>query len=184
MKISKIIASAAIAVLAVSVVACGDKKAKENENENIVSLEEAEAEFASTLNSTDTTEILAMGTAFMDSLKSGNIDAAVDMLYIFDEQGNLVPIDAKNRESLKQRYTTFPVVSYRLDHMDLSIPSLNDLKYVYQLSEDLNMPGMAVMFNPTKRDGKWYLMLKQENQPAKDAANALPEDAAVLMPEK
>lgn len=40
------------------------------------------------------------------------------------------------------------------------------------------------MFNPTKRDDQWYLMLKQPDQPAKDAENALPPSAAIAMPDE
>lgn len=183
MKISKLSATAVIVVLTLSAVSCGQKETKENAaDENIVSIQEAETQFANTLGANDTTELMAISTAFMDSLKGGNIDAAVAMLYERDPEGGVRPVGAETREQLKARYASFPVKSWRMDHMDLSIPSLNDLKFIYKMSEDESMPGMAIMFNPAKVDGKWYLMLKQEDQPAKDAANALPENATVLMP--
>ncbi len=183
MKLSKLIAVVSVAIMAVSTVACGGKKDQETTtDENIVTLAEAEQVFASSLSSNDTTELMAISSAFMDSLKNGSIDAAVAMLYEPDPNGGVRPVNEKTAEQLRARYTTYPVKSWRMDHMDLSIPSINDLKFIYQLSDEPGMPGMAIMFNPTKVDGKWYLMLKQENQPAKDAANALPENTSVQMP--
>lgn len=184
MKLSKLVAGSLMALVTLIIAACGGKQSAETSgNPNVITLEEAESRFAGSLNANDTTELMTLGSSFMDSLKNGNIDAAVAMLYEPNPQGGVRPVDAKNREQLRNRYTTYPVKRWKMDHIDLSIPSLNDMKFVYQMSDDPGMPGMAIMFNPVKSDGKWYLMLKQESQPAKDASNALPANTAVQMPE-
>ena len=75
-------------------------------------------------------------------------------------------------------------MSYTLDHYDFSIPALNDLKYSYVFRPNSATGKLNLMFNPTKRDDQWYLMLKQPDQPAKDAENALPPSAAIAMPDE
>ena len=35
------------------------------------------------------------------------------------------------------------------------------------------VPAMSLMLNPVKKDGKWYLCVKDAEMPAKDAANAI-----------
>lgn len=184
MKMTRIISFAAVAAMVIAAVGCsGDKKGAGN----TVTLEEAEAQFASELQNADTTQVLDMGAAFMESLKEGNVDQALDMLYtreMSDTTGTtLRKLNDKELMALKQRFELMPVLSYEIDHYDFSIPSLNDLKYKYVFNPDSPMGTQKIMFNPIKRDGRWYLMLKQHDQPAKDAKNALDPSAAIAMPE-
>lgn len=178
MKSLKILAAGTAALLAVTCACTPEKKSG-----NVVSLAEAEATFSASLNGNDTIAVLEAGAAFMDSLKSGNIDSALSMLYINDSDG-IRPLSEDEKEPLRKRFTRFPVVSWTLDHYDMSIPTLNDLKYSYRFTDDNSRPGMSVMLNPMFIDNQWYLMMKQANQAAKDAANALDPNTVVRMPEQ
>lgn len=179
MKSLKILAAGVATLMMLAVSCTPDKKDK-----NVISLAEAEATFSASLTASDTTAMLAAGQAVMDSLQAGNIESALSVLYVRNEDGEgYRPLNDTEKEQLRARFSRFPVKSWTLDHYDMSIPSLNDLKYSYQFKEESNGPGMNLMFNPVKSDNGWILMLKQANQPAKDAANALDSRVPVRMPD-
>lgn len=143
---------------------------------------DVEQEFVSTLSASDTTRVLALGTQVLDSLKAGNVQWAVETLCEIDSTGAVVPLSEERRESLTRRFNTFPVADYELDYYEFSMAGLNDLKYrTYFTPRDSegNGASMALMFNPVKESGEWYLCLKMAGQPAKDAANALNPDLII-----
>lgn len=182
MKMNRILAIAAAAVMVIMAASCG--KSDKDKSHNGIPLKEAEEMFQSELSSSDTTAVLDMGNAFMENLKNGKVEEAIDLLYTreaSDSITNLRKLDENERESLRRRFQRFPVVNYKLVSCDFSIPSLNDLKYNYTFTPGANGANLNIMFNPTKRDGKWYLMLKQHDQPAKDAKNALDSTAVIRM---
>lgn len=148
-----------------------------SEKQQPKTFENAEEEFTSTLTEADTTKVLALATEVLDSIKSGNVEWAVESLCEVDSTGQVMPLAPDARERVARRFKTFPVVDYELDYYTFSVPMLNDLKYRTYFRERLEGetggPAMAVMFNPVKVDGQWYLCLKEAGQPAKDAANAI-----------
>lgn len=173
-------AIAAAAVMVIAAASCS----KTSKEEQGTTLKEAEDIFQSELQTADTTQVLELGNAFMETLKNGKIDEAIDMLYtreMTDSMGTPRKLNENERASLKSRFEHFPVVSYEIDHYDFSIPSLNDLKYSYTFNPGSVTGKLNIMFNPMKRDGQWYLMLKQPDQPAKDAKNALDSTAIINM---
>lgn len=178
MKLVKKLGLAAVACLAVLGMACKNEKTQSN----VITLAEAEEMFAGSLNAADTTQVLALGRQFMDSIQAGNIEFSLAMLAIRNADGELVPLNEQQKEQLRMRFDQFPVKSYELDHYDFSIPSLNDLKYKYSFTDDPTEGTLGLMFNPVKAGDTWVLMLKQHNQPAKDAKNSLSEDTPVVLP--
>lgn len=161
-----------LGLAALLLASCGGKK---EEKVEYVTLEQAEEEFSSTLNASDTTEVLSMGAAFMDSLKAGNVDYLLDNLYSFNE-GNPQPISEDTRKNLKARFQAFPVLDYEIDYYAFSLPKLNDLKYRSFFGEkdaNGNAPSMSLMFNPMKMENGWIFTLKEPEIPAKDATNAI-----------
>ena len=146
------------------------------ESSDYVTYEDAEAEFAATLSASDTTEVLSAGNALMDSLRAGNIDYALSQLHSADTNGNVAEMSNELRERMRARFERFPVVEWEIDYYDFSLPGLNDLKYrTYMRARDgkSGVPAMSLMLNPVKKDGKWYLCVKDAEMPAKDAANAI-----------
>ena len=146
------------------------------ESTDYVTYEDAEAEFAATLSAGDTTEVLSAGSAVMDSLRAGNIDYALSQLRAADINGNVAEMSNELRERMRARFERFPVVEWEIDYYDFSLPGLNDLKYrTYMRARDgkSGVPAMSLMLNPVKKDGKWYLCVKDAEMPAKDAANAI-----------
>lgn len=146
------------------------------ESHDYVTYEDAEAEFAASLSATDTTEVLSAGSAVMDSLRAGNIDYALSQLHSADTNGNVADLSDEQRARLRARFERFPVVEWEVDYYDFSLPGLNDLKYRTFLrprDAEGHAPAMSFMLNPVKKDGKWYLCVKDAELPAKDAANAI-----------
>lgn len=186
MKMNRILSIAAAAVMVIAAASCRSDKQSDQSDTNVVTLEEAEAIFSSELAATDTTQVLELGNNFMETMKEGKVDEALDMLYtrnMDDAEGGVRKLNEEERDRLKSRFERFPIVSYQIDHYDFSIPALNDLKYTYVYNPEAPSGKLNLMFNPTKRDGVWYLMLKQADQPAKDAENALPANTGIQMPE-
>ncbi|MCM1028204.1 MAG: hypothetical protein NC342_04870 [Pseudoflavonifractor sp.] len=183
---NRILSIAAAAVMVVAAASCsGDKK----EDSNIKTIEEAREQFASELQNADTTQVLQMGREFLQSLQDGKVDAALDMLYareMVDSTETLRKLNEGERKSLARRFELMPVKSFNAVpiYYDFSIPAINDLKYEYVFDPESSTGKQTIMFNPIKRDGQWYLMLKQPDQPAQDANNAFLPGAAIAMPEE
>ena len=158
--------------------ACGSNSGQKETAVRTVA--DIEQEFASTLSASDTTCVLALATEFLDSIKAGNVQWAVETLCELDSTGRVMPLGEDSRKRVARRFEMFPVVSYELDYYSFFMPTLNDLKYRTYFGErqegETGGPSMAVMFNPVKDSGQWYLCLKEASQPAKDAANALNPD--------
>ncbi|WP_305378284.1 hypothetical protein [uncultured Muribaculum sp.] len=139
------------------------------ESTDYVTYEDAEAEFAATLSAGDTTEVLSAGSAVMDSLRAGNIDYALSQLRAADTNGNVADLSDEQRARLRARFERFPVVEWEVDYYDFSLPGLNDLKYrTYMRARDgkSGVPAMSLMLYPIKKDGKWYLCVKDAELPA------------------
>ncbi len=165
------------AVCALVLASCGNSKKQQPKT-----IGDIEQDFIATLTAADTTAVLGMGTQLLDSLKAGNVEWAMGMLYQVNDSMEVVPVDAETRGRLENRFSMFPVADYELDYYQFSLPGLNDLKYrtfLSQRQEGVPNPGMAFMLNPVHKDGQWYLCVKTQDQPAKDAANALNPDLIV-----
>ena len=104
MKIDKIVFILLLSCLSFS---CGRKETKER----MKTYADAEKEFVGSLTKTDSITVLEMSQKCMDSLKEGNIEAALGMLYVVKD-GEAVRLTNENAENLKKHFSTFPVVDY------------------------------------------------------------------------
>lgn len=159
------------AVCAFVMASCGNSRKQQPKT-----IGDLEQDFITTLTEADTTAVLGMGSQMLDSLKAGNVEWAMGMLYQVNDSLEVEPVDADTRARLENRFRMFPVADYELDYYQFSLPGLNDLKYRTYLTprqEGVANPGMALMLNPVKKNGQWYICVKTQDQPAKDAANAL-----------
>ncbi len=184
----KSLAAAAASLALLATAACGGKASEESaDGESYIPFEEAQEQFASQLSASDTTAVLALGAELMDSLKARNIDFALDHLSMFVNGHQIAPLSDEMRKELTARFKRFPVVSYELDYYDFSLPVLNDLKYrvaFREAPEGGKAPTMAFMLNPVRTDEGWVLVVKDGDQPARDAANALhPQTPIIVTPE-
>jgi hypothetical protein len=92
MKIDKIVFILLLSCLSFS---CGRKETKER----MRTYADAEKEFVGSLTKTDSITVLEMSQKCMDSLKAGNIEAALGMLYVVKD-GEAVRLTNENAENL------------------------------------------------------------------------------------
>lgn len=166
MKVDKVIFTLLLACILFS---CGQKETKER----MKTYGDAEKEFIATLTREDSIKVLNLARICMDSLKSGNIESALRMLYVVKEN-HVLPLGGEDLKETREHFQRFPVVDYQLDYFTFSTQGCNDLKYRIKFSrkdKKGNIPAIAFMFNPVKIDNRWYLCIKGKDQSSKDILN-------------
>lgn len=123
-------------------------------------------EFRNSLSSTDTTQMLKLCSDCMELLKAQKVESALSMLYEYNDSTKEVqPLTDKTRKQYERRFKVFPVLEYTMDYYSFQLEGVNDVKYriTFALEENPEQNGNAVtamMFNPVKVDGVWYLTIK------------------------
>ena len=142
-----------------------------NESPKVRTYEDAEREFVSSLTDADTFAVLALGQEFMQNLMAGgDLDAALDSLALV-ENNVLYRLSDESKAEIKARFVTRPVTDYGCVRYSFSTQAVNDLVYRYSTKGKLGTgPGMKLVLNPVKAEGKWFLTLKDAYQPSKDIA--------------
>ena len=141
---------------------CGEKKKQLTPKE----------EFLMGLTAEDTVQVLTISRSCMDTLKAGNIDEALKMLFILRD-GKAIPLPAEKEQQLRKKFKYFPVVDYKLDYYSFSSTDNNDVKFQIEFfkhtsSDDHTPNTIGFMFNPVKIDGVWYLAVKEATKEATD----------------
>ena len=127
---------------------------------------DAERDFRASLTISDTLEVLMLGQNFMDSLRAGAVDNAVESLCVVHESV-LYKIADRSLAQIKARYRRFHVSDYELLSYTFSTPGINDLVYRYSLSGPVgDGPAMKLTLNPVKVEGMWFLTLKDAHMPS------------------
>lgn len=145
-----------IALVAVFISSCKEKKTRMQQIQ----------EFRNSLSSTDTTQMLKLCNDCMDLLKAQKVESALSMLYEYNDSTKEVqPLTDKTRKQYERRFKVFPVLEYTMDYYSFQLEGVNDVKYriTFALEENPEQNGNAVtamMFNPVKVDGVWYLTIK------------------------
>lgn len=130
----------------------------------------AAQEFRSELTAEDTTKMLGICEECMKTLKAGNIDGALNLLYQYDDSTKTVtPIGEEKRNKMRNTFTVFPVLNYRMVYFNFSTEGRNDVKYEIEFFEKADSTDQApntigLMFNPVKVDDQWYLTMKEADQ--------------------
>ena len=124
------------------------------------------------LTAEDTVQVLTISRSCMDTLKAGNIDEALKMLFILRD-GKAIPLPAEKEQQLRKKFKYFPVVDYKLDYYSFSSTDNNDVKFQIEFfkhtsSDDHTPNTIGFMFNPVKIDGVWYLAVKEATKEATD----------------
>lgn len=135
---------------------------------------DAEKEFVSSISNADSLAVVTLSDRFMNLLKEGKVNEAVDMIYVLHDNILYQKNDSFSKD-LIQRFTMFPVVSYKLNYFSFSTAGNNDVSYTYSFTDDESSSKMKLMFNPVKIDDVWYLTMKDGSQSSKE----LPKDKQV-----
>ena len=135
---------------------------------------DAEKEFLSSLTDESKREVLQMAEYFMEKLKNGPLEDAVNMIYVLHD--NVIYQKSEEyKHELILRFSVMPVIDYSLDYFNFSTQGNNDICYTTKMSNEENAPTIKLTLNPVLVDGKWYLTFKDGSQ----SSMALPEDKQI-----
>lgn len=147
-------------VLSAIITACSNN-ASDKPGPDIISLEQAEQQFASTLTASDTTEVLGLGQKVMDHMIAGETDS---VFAIVVDPATCAPLDSMRAARLSKHYQG-GFLSAELEYFAFSLNGINDLKYRLTSADGSTI---SIMFNPVKTEDGWALGLKTERTPSKD----------------
>jgi len=126
----------------------------------------ADTESVFEVTSTDSAAVIDMCEDVLESMRRGDLEGASAKLYrVLPSTGSIEPIDDDGRRELEARSSVFPVKQYALKSIILDARDENTISYeVYftEAADDGDAPKVIIAFNPIKREGKWYLTLKQQ----------------------
>ena len=134
-------------------------------------------EFTSSLTSADTTQMLKLSNDCMELLKAKKIDNALSMLYEYnDSTKEVTPLTPQARKRYERMFRIFPVVDYELVYYSFQLEGINDVKYKIIFAQEENVAengeaATALMFNPVKVDGTWYLTVKNTSRKPDERRN-------------
>lgn len=131
---------------------------------------DAEAEFLASLSQSDQDAVLSLSDDFMSKLQAGQVEEAVDMIYVLYNDMIFKKSDAYTSEIVK-RFKAFPVLSFERNYYSFSTEANNDVSYTYVFRKGKSgSPDQTVklMLNPVLADGQWYLTFKDGTQSSKD----------------
>lgn len=111
----------------------------------------------------DTTRVLNMTKEFMDNLKNGNIDAALDKL-VAAKNDTISHITAEQRTKYKQQFERFPVLEYEIETSDFKSRNFATATYRYRFmdnpTDDPNYPvHMRLTIEVKKIEGRYGILL-------------------------
>ena len=124
---------------------------------------DSKPEVAMQLSSNDTIEVHSLVDHFIQYLSNKDVDAAVDMLYVLNND-SVVSLPAKMANTQKLLFKRFQGVKYDVDHLIFYSETDTEVKYTVTLfekqGENDNRPNKISFFlKPVRRDGKWYLTM-------------------------
>lgn len=132
---------------------------------------DAEAEFVSSLSQTDQDAVLALAEDCMKKLQAGQVEEAVDMIYILHDNVVYQKSDDYTVQLVNRFTSGFPVLTYERLYYSFSTEGNNDISYSYTFGpagDNGQAPTMKLMFNPVFVNGQWYLTFKDGAQSSKD----------------
>lgn len=119
-----------------------------------------ESKFIENLAQKDTAEILNLTELWLDTIKAGKIDDALNFVYCI-QNDTLMPLSTEMKNSLKYYFKCFPIKDYQLVSFDINGFYANTVKYNICFKEQEGTPySVKFAFNPIWIDNTWYLTLK------------------------
>lgn len=125
--------------------------------------EDAKPPVAMQLDANDTIEVHSLVDHFLQYLKNKEVDAAVDMLYVLNND-SVVSLPAKMAKTQKAVFQRWQGVKYDVDHLIFYSETDTEVKYTVTLFEktdtaDKRSNIISFFIKPVRRDGKWYLTM-------------------------
>ena len=143
---------------------------------------DAEKEFTEGLTQSDSTAMLAESDKFIKKLVGGQIDEAVNMLYVLSGS-ELYEKSAEYTQELVERFQMFDGSTYEMDFYAFTTQGNNDVCYRLSIGED-GQSFIRLTLNPVLIGGKWYLTLKDGSQTSHAMAPEKRINPEALAPEE
>lgn len=119
-------------------------------------------DFVSSLSSADTTEVLNLCQDFFSKLANNAKEEALAMLSLSNDSGEVLPMTEEKLQSLSRQFTLFPVLDQHL--VDFKFGNASDnltrFKVVFAKDEDGKEECINFGLNPIRKDGKWFLTVR------------------------
>lgn len=108
----------------------------------------------------DTVAVTQLSEKFFQLLKKEDYEGALNMLYILNENGEVVPLPADLRDKQMTVFKTFPVLDYTNKGIIFNTETDSQVKFEIQFtpSQD-DKPGAVtcLYLKPMRVKGEWYL---------------------------
>lgn len=127
----------------------------------------AAQQFQAGLTNNDTLTMLQLSDSCMNLLMQRDINAALTMLYEYDDSTHTVlPLSEESANAYRQKFTMFPVNIFDLTEFSFYSDGINDVRYevTFGYDENNNRMKTAFMFNPVKINDTWFLTVKKPGQ--------------------
>lgn len=119
-------------------------------------------QFVASLTSADTTEVLNMCQDFFTKLSQGDKEGAIAMLSLSNDSGDVIAMTEEKIQQLTSQFTMFPVLDNHLVEYTFGEAADNLMKFKVIFAKDEDGKEEAINFglNPIRKDGKWYLTVR------------------------
>lgn len=115
----------------------------------------------------DTATILNMCTEYLNLLKEDKVEAALDLLYAYDDSAKTVaPIGNELREKFRNNLQMFPVLDYKLESMKLYGEDDTEFTFMVEFFKkpegDPRPNTIREVLSPVRVNGQWYLTVSED----------------------
>lgn len=157
MKILRIIA---VAFIATMVWSCSQKANKTTEE-----LASTRVDTSMSRTTEDTLELTSLVDEYLMCIKERKYDVAASMISVYNDKTNTLEAPTDSIVNmLKAQYINFPVLSYRIDEMNLYSETDTEVRYtvtMFECNEREQMPNtIRFMLFPKRINGAWALCIE------------------------
>jgi len=144
--------------LIMGAVSCGGKK--EKASDKVIVPSDPRTDFEMSRTAADSTTLLKLAKQYLDELKNGNVEGALDLLYEVKNH-EAQPLSEARKNEIRKSVMAFPVNDYTIKSMLLYNDSETQVRYTITLFEKPqgdNRPNtVEATLNPVRIDSVWYL---------------------------
>lgn len=120
----------------------------------------------------DTVAVTQLSEKFVQLLQKEDYEAALNMLYFLNKEGEVVPLPAELRAQQLTMFKTFPVISYTNKGIIFNTEKDSQVKYEIQFTNAEEGKPAAVtnlFLKPMRVNGEWFLTTydSQTGRPSK-----------------
>ena len=113
------------------------------------------------LSSNDTATVKKLTTDFLELVKQGQVEAAVNQIYML-ENDDVRPLPDDEKQKCLQVYGQFEIKDYAINKLTFFKETDSEVEFSLYLdapSPDRKQRGFRNMIRPVRRNGVWYITL-------------------------